>query len=337
MLHKTRLASGLLASALLSAICSVSISSFASGAEYGARTGAAGGVTNDLMSKTPDKMPASVSGFDDEWKRAAKRTEARAKWEEIAGWKMIVHVSLQSELNSASCKPGDPVWGLLDDDLKWGAKLIAARNSLVKGHIVLVRPSRTLAKAIISSERRLRTEGSITIKFDQIEDPVNGTSWPIDGKICRWDNIVSTTGGGWRQIEVDKQGRILKAGPSLSRAEQEAFFIARVATFAPIPGSMWLDLALMPVAMGIAGAAYPSFVYEKPVNLKEKNFREKAFAYGFVTNLPGAAVVEACVQKGQNSDIRCGDQIAIDLTFKENPYYASTVSVVTSPARQSPY
>ena len=309
MLHKTRLASGFLASVLLSAICLLSICSFASGAEYGAKSSAAGGVTNELMSKTPDKMPASGGGglfplpvtcggqVDDEWKKAAKRKEARAKWEEIAGWKMIVHVSLQSDLNSASCKPGDPVWGLLDDDLKWGAKLIAGRNSLVKGHIVLVRQSRTLAKAILSSDRRLRTEGSISIKFDQIEDPINGTSWPIDGKICRWDNISATTSGGWRQIEVDKQGRILKAGPSLSQAEQDAFFVAKVATFAPIPGSMWLNFALMPAAMGIAGAAYPSFVYDRPVNLKEKNIREKAFAYGFVTNLPGAAVVQACVAK----------------------------------------
>lgn len=150
----------------------------------------------------------------------------------------------------------------------------------------------------------------------------------LQEKICRWDSTTRTAGGGWRQIEVDGQGRIVKAGPALSEAERNTFRAARIATFAPIPGSMWLNLAAMPVAMGIAGAAYPSFVYDKPVDHNEKNIRQRAFAYGFVTNLPGAAVVQACVVKGSQAQIQLGDQIAVDLTFKQNPHYANTVSVV---------
>lgn len=328
MLHKTRLASGLLANVYLAAFCLFGIDPLAMASESGAADSVASGVTNDLISKAPDKIASALCGVSDDWKKIAKRKEAIAKWDEISGWKMIAHVSLQSELNSSSCKPGDPVWGLLDDDLKWGAKLIAARNSFVKGHVVIASQHRTLCQAALSSERRLRTEGSISIQFDQVEDPVNGTSWPIYGKICRWNNIVRTASGGWRQIEVDKDGRILKAGPSLSQAEQDAFLLAKIATFAPIPGTVLLDLAVSPVAMGLAGAAYPSFVYDKPVNLKEKNIRARAFAYGFVTNLPGAMLVQACVEKGEHAELREGDQIAVDLKFQENPHYARTVSIV---------
>lgn len=182
MLPATRLASGFIANALFLAICVSGICPLANSAEYGARSSGSRGVTNDLSSKTPDKISAGISGNSDEWKKAARRKEAKASWEEVAGWKIIVHVSLQSDLNSASAKAGDTVWGLLDDDIKWGSKLIAARNSLIKGHVILNRQSRTLCRAILSSERRLRTEGSITIQFDQIDDPVNGTSWPIAGK-----------------------------------------------------------------------------------------------------------------------------------------------------------
>ena len=328
MLSKTRLARLIAAIVMLSIICISYVCPPVISAEYSGKSGSSGGVTNNPTHGVPDNVSPGAPASFESWKNIPRRKEARVSWNELAGWKIIVHVSLQSDLNSSSARPGDLVWGLLDDDLKWGAKLIAARNSLIRGHIESCRRGRTLCRAALSSDRRLHKDGSLTIHFDQIEDPVNNTSWPISGKICRWNNITRTSGGGWRQIEVDGNGRIVKAGPCLSETEKNVFLAAKLATYTPIPGSLWVNWAVMPAVMGIAGAVYPSFVYDKPVNHKERHIRERAFAYGFVTNLPGAGVVQACVQKGEAAQVQLGDQIAVDLVFRENPNYSANVNVV---------
>src|SRR5579883_406725 len=134
MPQRTRLASGLAAYVLVSAIYMCSNFAAAYSAEYSGTSG----VTNGPLLSGTDKMLAYAqaqavkqqNSREDDWKKIPIRNEPKASLQEIAGWKIIGHVTLQSELNSANCKGGDIVWGLLDDDLKWGSKLIAARNSL---------------------------------------------------------------------------------------------------------------------------------------------------------------------------------------------------------------
>lgn len=253
--------------------------------------------------------PAKAANFD------ALKSVPRASQVEVTGWKIIEHVCLETDMNSQLAKPGDVVWGRLEDDCKFGAKLIAARDCLIRGRVVAVEQPRTLLCATLSSKRRTKKDASITISFDEIIDQ-DGRSWPVRGKLCRWSDLQPNSSGGARRlVQVDKNGNTVKACPALSDTERNAILAARIATYAPIPGHFAIGMLGVPLAMGIAGAARPSFVFKKPVDTREKGMRAKAFAYGFATNLPGAVVVLACVKKGEQVNLKSGDKVAVDLTF----------------------
>lgn len=251
--------------------------------------------------------------------RRFSKSIPRATFADVNGWKMIAHVCLQNDLSSELCRPGDPVWGLLDDDCKWGAKLVAARDSLIKGHIVDASAARTLANAALSSDRRLHSGGALSIQFDEIVDQ-DGNSWPICGKLCRIRNVDSSSNGAPRLVQVDKKGTVVNAGPTLTDKEKNIFLAGHLATSAPIPGTFLLNLLAAPVVMSVAGAAYPAFAFDRPVDMKEPGIRKKAFVYGFLTGLPGAGVVQACVQKGSKIDMKAGDQLIVDFCFQENEF-----------------
>lgn len=248
----------------------------------------------------------------------AVKSLPRASSVELKGWKIIEHVCLESNLNSKQARVGDIVWGRLEDDCKFGVKLVAAHDSLIKGHVVAIEQPRTLLRATLSSTRRTKKDAAIGIVFDEIIDQ-DGRSWPVKGKLCRWSDLqANSSGGAPRLVQVDKNGNTVKAGPTLSETEKNAILAARIATYAPIPGHFAIGMVGVPLAMGIAGAARPSFVFKKPVNTHEKGIRAKGFAYGFVTNLPGAVVVLACVKKGEQVDLKAGDKVAVDLTFGDS-------------------
>ena len=250
----------------------------------------------------------------------AVKVVPRASLAELTGWKFIQHVSLESDLDSNSARPGDIVWGLLDDDCKWGAKLVAASDSLIKGHVIESDKTRTLLGAVLSRERRYHSGGSLTIQFDEIIDQ-DGRSWPITGKLCRMNDVRENAGGGApRAVQVDRKGNIVQAGPTLTDKEKSIFAVGRIASAVPIPAGIFVNVVGVPAAMGVLGAACPAFVYNKPVNCEEKGVRTKAFVYGFVTNLPGVSVVAACAQKGDDVMLKAGDQLIVDMTFKDNAF-----------------
>lgn len=250
---------------------------------------------------------------------AATRKLLRANLHEVYGWKTIEHVCLETDLNSKTAKPGDIVWGLLDDDCKWGSKLVAARDSLIKGHIVEVGEPRTLFRASLSSDKRYHSDGSISIQFDEIIDQ-DGQSWPIVGRLCRLFDLKDSSSGRPWLLKVDKNGDAIKGGLTLSETEKSIFLAGRIATAVPIPVGIAINVVGVPAVLGAVGAAYPAFVYNRPVDLKEKGVRSKAFVYGFVSNLPGAFAVAACVQKGSDVLLNAGDQIVVDLTFRDNVF-----------------
>ncbi len=259
---------------------------------------------------------------------AALKRVKRADFAEVNGWKFITHVSLQSDLNSKTAKPGDPVWGLLDDDCKFGSKLIAASDSLIKGHLVETSHARTLVHSALSKDRRFHSGGRLGIQFDEIIDQ-DGKSWPIVGSLCRLQFKRDTVGGAPRLVEIDKHGKVTKGGEVLTDKQKTIFTGIRAATMVPLPASYAINMAAGPVVMGLAGAAYPAFVYNKPVKMGEKGVRTKAFAYGFLTNLPGAVVVQACVEKGTEIELKPGDQLIVDMTFKENEFSSKGKLCVT--------
>ena len=81
------------------------------------------------------------------------------------------------------------------------------------------------------------------------------------------------------------------------------------------PASVF-SFGAMPVALGVIGAANPSFAFCKPVGLNVRHRRLKGFAVGFLSGVPGGWVVEDAVIKGQEAIIKPGDELLAD--FKKN-------------------
>lgn len=241
----------------------------------------------------------------------------RANPADLHGWKLLAHVRLESDIASKTAKLGDTVWGVLTEDCLWGSKLVASKDSIVRGHIASIEQARTLLNSCFSNKRRWHTGAVVQLVFDEIIDQDN-RSWKIEGKLCRSTQISTTLGQNPRILKVDRDGCSVESGQCLTEKQRDIFFVARVASYAPIPvpGPMAIGMLAAPVAMGIAGAAYPAFAYGKPVNMEQNHVREKAFAYGFVTHLPGAGLVSACVKKGKQIDMKAGDQFVIDMRFK---------------------
>lgn len=331
MRYITHPKSGFFAAFMLMLSIFLSYGQRSSGAECGVDTVSDNAAATGGSSQAPAAPPASDKNVVQAGlplpaaPRSREVCAVKAVWDDVNGWKRIIHVSLQSELSSKNSFPGDPVWGLLDEDLFWGARLIARKDSLIRGHVLEVALPRTLFSAAFSKDRRLKTEGSIDIQFDEIVDE-DGKSWPIFGKVCRSSSVGSERSA--RSLEVDKQGRILSAGPTLSESERSVFLAVRAASCLPVPGAMAIGLLGVPVVMGAAGAAYPAFAYDRPVDSSEKGIRQKAFVYGLVTNLPGVGIVQGCVQKGMQTNLSSGDQLVVDLTFKQNEFSRGDVNVV---------
>ena len=71
----------------------------------------------------------------------------------------------------------------------------------------------------------------------------------------------------------------------------------------------------MPVALGLMGAANPSFAFMKPVGTNVRHRRLKGFAWGFLSGVPGSWLIEDTVVKGNEAIIKPGDEFLVE--FKQ--------------------
>jgi hypothetical protein len=69
----------------------------------------------------------------------------------------------------------------------------------------------------------------------------------------------------------------------------------------------------MPVALGVLGAANPSFAFAKPVGLNVRHRRLKGFAWGFLSGVPGSWLIEDTTVKGQEAIVKPGDEFYAEL------------------------
>jgi len=76
-----------------------------------------------------------------------------------------------------------------------------------------------------------------------------------------------------------------------------------------------LTFGAMPVALGVMGAANPSFAFMKPVGLNVRHRRIKGFAWGFLSGIPGSWLIEDTTVRGQEAIIKPGDEFLA--VFKE--------------------
>ncbi len=255
---------------------------------------------------------------------------------ELIGHRLIATIVFKSSLNSHTAYIGNPILATLKDDLIMNGRKIAPKGALVKGHISSVATARTLAEAAASSDRRYRSRGAVRIQFDQITAE-GGVSIPISGLLSRQLVVIAAGTPQRREISVRDNGLIMRAEPSLSPEKRHAYNAARALTIAPVPASLLVNVAGPSLAMGAGALVDPAFAYNKPVDPSSSHKRLKAFTYAFVTNLPGAFYVQSVVEKGNEIELKEGDELALDICLKGDgaiaqPYTVTNIEGVVLPA-----
>ena len=155
-------------------------------------------------------------------------------------------------------------------------------------------------RALISSERWYRNAGCIGLEFDEVIND-KGEHLPLVAAPAKASRIVVNKNEG-RILGVNKDGQI--ACPSSLQWRDRAVRIGIHAALAP---AGVFSFGAVPLAMGLYGAANPSFAFMKPVGNSVRHRRLKGFAWGFISGVPGGMIIEDSIVKGQESVIKPGD------------------------------
>lgn len=213
-----------------------------------------------------------------------------------------------SQINSKTAREGDPFEARLKYDLKIGDRLIAKKGSMVNGHINYVLKARCTMRATLSTERWYKNSGCLGVSFDEVINE-NGEHLPLVAIPAQTARIVQNKGEG-RVLGVNHEGQVV--GPWSQQLRYKAIRVGLNLALAP---AGVFSFGAMPVALGLIGAANPSFAFTKPVGLNVRHRRLKGFAVGFLSGVPGSWIIEDCVIKGQESIIKPGDEFLVE--FKE--------------------
>jgi hypothetical protein len=217
-------------------------------------------------------------------------------------------VVMSSQITSKTSHRGDAIEARLKYDLKIGDKLIARKGSPVYGHINYCLKARTAMGSMFSVERWYRNSGCVGVSFDEIVNDKN-EHIPLVAVPARTPRIIKNKGEG-RILGVNHAGQV--AGPWSQQLTYKAIRVGLNAAMAP---AGVFSFGAMPVALGVIGAANPSFAFMKPVGLNVRHRRIKGFAWGFLSGFPGSFLIEDTVIRGQEAVIKPGDEFLAE--FKE--------------------
>lgn len=217
-------------------------------------------------------------------------------------------VVMMSEINSKTAKKGDPIEARLKYDLKIGPRHIANKGSRVRGHLDYVLKARTVIGSMVTTQRFYRNSGVLGIAFDELINE-NGEHFALQAKPAMMDRIVKNKYEG-RELGVNHNGQV--AGPFSQQLRYKAIRVGMNFAMAPLGP---LTFGAMPVALGVMGAANPSFAFMKPVGLNVRHRRIKGFAWGFLSGIPGSWLIEDTTVRGQEAIIKPGDEFLA--VFKE--------------------
>ncbi len=210
-------------------------------------------------------------------------------------------IVISSEITSKTAKDGDPVQGRLKYDLKIGDRLVAKKGSVVTGHITYSLKARTALHSLVSVNRWYRNSGCLGIAFDEIVNEA-GEHIPLVAEPAQQALVVKNKGEG-RVLGVNHKGQI--TGPWSQQLKYKAVRVGL--NFALAPAGVF-SFGAMPVALGVIGAANPSFAFMKPVGLNVRHRRLKGLAWGFLSGIPGSWLIEDTTVKGQEAVIKPGDE-----------------------------
>lgn len=230
-------------------------------------------------------------------------------------------IVLSSQISSKTAREGDPVKARLKYDLKIGDKQVAQKGSIVNGHVNYVLHARTIMQSLLSPERWYRNSGCLGLSFDEIVNE-KGEHLPLAATPSRQARIVKNKAEG-RELGVNHNGQI--AGPWSEQLRYKAIRVGL--NFALAPAGVF-SFGAMPVALGVLGAANPSFAFSKPIGLNVRHRRLKGFAWGFLSGVPGSFLIEDTTIKGQEAIVKPGDEFYAELVqeFKGEP--ASSVELM---------
>lgn len=217
-------------------------------------------------------------------------------------------VVVLSQISSKTAKKGDPVEARLKYDLKIGDRLIAKKGSVVRGHINYCLRARSVMHSLVSPERWYRNSGCLGVDFDEILNERN-EHIPLVACPARTARVVNNKAEG-RLLGVNHLGQV--TGPWSQQLKYKALRVGLNAALAP---AGVFSFGAMPVALGLIGAANPSFAFMKPVGTNVRHRRIKGFAWGFLSGVPGSFLIEDTIVKGQEAIIKPGDEFLAE--FKQ--------------------
>ncbi|MFN8551710.1 MAG: hypothetical protein U0103_09495 [Candidatus Obscuribacterales bacterium] len=210
-------------------------------------------------------------------------------------------VVISSQLTTKTAKKGDPVEARLKYDLKIGDRLIARKGAVVNGHINYSLPARSTLHSLVSPTRWYRNSGCLGISFDEIIND-KGEHLPLVAVPARAARVIKNKGEG-RELGINHEGQV--TGPWSQQLRYKAIRIGLNAALAPAGA---FSFGAMPIALGVIGAANPSFAFMKPVGLNVRHRRIKGFVWGALSGVPGSWLIEDTVVKGQEAVIKPGDE-----------------------------
>jgi hypothetical protein len=210
-------------------------------------------------------------------------------------------VVISSQITTKTAKKGDAVEARLKYDLKIGDRLIAKKGAVVNGHINYSLSARSAMHSLVSPTRWYRNSGCLGISFDEIIND-KGEHLPLVAVPSRAARIVKNKGEG-RELGINHDGQV--AGPWSQQLRYKALRIGLNAAMAPAGA---FSFGAMPIALGVIGAANPSFAFMKPVGLNVRHRRIKGFFWGALGGVPGSWLIEDTVVKGQEAVIKPGDE-----------------------------
>jgi len=229
-------------------------------------------------------------------------------------------------IDSRNSRQGDLVECHLKDDLVFENHLIAPAGSVVLGHIDHFVKSRTMTQAMTSKDERFHKTSIIKIIFDEIITPEQEHK-KIVGILSKQKAIFGDKVE--REVVVDKKGMFESAEPKLS---DDTMIGAQVVNFGVSTGLSELgavaSFGILPIVMGVIGAANPSIITMKAVSKEDQHPRLRGMTMGVVSSLPGGLVIQSLVYRGSELNIKVGDELLVQA---HSPYNdAATTTQVSA-------
>jgi hypothetical protein len=265
-------------------------------------------LADDTSDAAPGDRPPIIID-DDELSQQQSTVEVRSLPVDGATSAVVVGakfpVVICSEINSKTAKQGDVVQGRLKYDLKIGDKLIAAKNSSVIGHVDYALRARTPVRCTLSTQRTFRTSGCIGIQFDEIINEKQ-EHIPLVAEPAQQALYVKNKAEG-RVLGINHKGQV--AAPF---SLQVKYMAVRMALNAAMTPAGVFSFGAMPLALGLIGAADPSFAFGKPVGQNVPHRRLKGFALAAFSGVPGSFLIEGTTIKGEEAVIKPGDEFGVE-------------------------